>query len=564
MQRPTCTDVRIRSTRDAHIIFHAVSLGILKAINRRLDPDERAQLRSGCVYAWEERGQHTEVTGLGIERFTEGRRWGPSRVRDEFLFYYEKSPPTHVREKENPMHVDPRRKEWDPLVKQTYSVWVDSPRGRRKWHLTAYFTQTTVDQLQTVDDIPILANLEVPPSKYISTRLGKPRRIDEHHQNDTVHDFFRSTSAPAHRTYAPFPLPYEVTPPSHPSHPSRAPRSPPPQVQYEYPAEARRNLADTSRHDADFSTAHQSQQRHSGDSLTLPPLHALSIPGAAGPSDRRYAGQPPSQQNPSHQGDIPAQYDSGNSQVQYGYPTNGYSSPVAPHPQQTPYYPPTPTSAQTPQYGSPAYPTTYYASDGAIREIPYAAPQVPSHPTQPAHCHASKYSVTPTTPVNQTYPDSYTSSYPHADTYSRPRQAPPYTFMPPTPVEGQNVVRQPLPASIESHSQDSAIGQTCFTGMPAAAPPDYSSPTYRVRPSVDIGSHAGSHPSPLSESREDWEDAARHSPSLSPRSSTSSIGKRLDLAPLRSLTRAHPYSKPRDKFDDKALMAFSGRRNSFE
>lgn len=56
----------------------------------------------------------------------------------EFLFYYEKSPPTHVREKENPMLVDLRRKEWDPLVKQTYSVWVDGPRGRRKWHLSAF------------------------------------------------------------------------------------------------------------------------------------------------------------------------------------------------------------------------------------------------------------------------------------------------------------------------------------------------------------------------------------------------------------------------------------------
>ena len=82
MQQPTCTNIRIRSTRDAHIIFHAVSLNILPIISRRLDADERAALRSGCVYAWEERGPHTEVTGLGIERFTEGRRWGPSRVRD--------------------------------------------------------------------------------------------------------------------------------------------------------------------------------------------------------------------------------------------------------------------------------------------------------------------------------------------------------------------------------------------------------------------------------------------------------------------------------------------------
>lgn len=51
-------------------------------VTRRLDADERLALVSGCVYAWEERGPHTEITGLGIERFTEGKRWSPSRVRD--------------------------------------------------------------------------------------------------------------------------------------------------------------------------------------------------------------------------------------------------------------------------------------------------------------------------------------------------------------------------------------------------------------------------------------------------------------------------------------------------
>ena len=92
MQQPTLTNARIRSTYDAHLILHAVSLGILAAIHRRLDSDERAALCSGCVYAWEERGQHTEVTGLGIERFTEGRRWGPSRVRDVRFFPFRRCP----------------------------------------------------------------------------------------------------------------------------------------------------------------------------------------------------------------------------------------------------------------------------------------------------------------------------------------------------------------------------------------------------------------------------------------------------------------------------------------
>ena len=55
-------------------------------VTRRLDAEERLALKSGCVYAWEERGPHSEITGLGIERFTEGRRWSPSRVREVCIF----------------------------------------------------------------------------------------------------------------------------------------------------------------------------------------------------------------------------------------------------------------------------------------------------------------------------------------------------------------------------------------------------------------------------------------------------------------------------------------------
>jgi Gti1/Pac2 family transcription factor len=55
MQQPTCVKTRIRSIQDAHRIFYAVRLGYLPLVRRRLDPAERAALRSGCVYVWEER-----------------------------------------------------------------------------------------------------------------------------------------------------------------------------------------------------------------------------------------------------------------------------------------------------------------------------------------------------------------------------------------------------------------------------------------------------------------------------------------------------------------------------
>ncbi|KAF9020387.1 hypothetical protein BDZ89DRAFT_958434 [Hymenopellis radicata] len=92
MQTPTCKNVRIRSIRDVHKIFAAVELGWLKMITSRLDTDERRELCSGCIDVWEERGPNTEVTGLGMESFTDGRHWSPSRVRDVSLPVFPRAP----------------------------------------------------------------------------------------------------------------------------------------------------------------------------------------------------------------------------------------------------------------------------------------------------------------------------------------------------------------------------------------------------------------------------------------------------------------------------------------
>jgi hypothetical protein len=121
-----------------------------------------------------------------MERWTDGLNWGPSRVRDEFLFYQEKD-------------VDPRDDAGDPstrwarnvqrrpsgsgipvapepLVKQTYSVTVnlpgDTPGTTRKWHLTAYFTQSAIDNLYTVDDFPEVGRQRVPAGMFASARVG--------------------------------------------------------------------------------------------------------------------------------------------------------------------------------------------------------------------------------------------------------------------------------------------------------------------------------------------------------------------------------------------------------
>ncbi|KAJ6629455.1 Gti1/Pac2 family-domain-containing protein [Mycena sp. CBHHK59/15] len=181
MQRPTATGLRVRSPADAHVIFHAVSLGILPMITRRLDTEERRAISSGCVYVWEERGgPNTEPMGLGIERWTDSIRWGPSRVRDEFLFYHEKEPDqmesldlSYDSDTPSPLGYRPSHVLRENLIKQTYSVFVETIKGRRKWHLIAYFTQNSVDYLQSVDDVPYLVRLRVPHGLYKSARSAK-------------------------------------------------------------------------------------------------------------------------------------------------------------------------------------------------------------------------------------------------------------------------------------------------------------------------------------------------------------------------------------------------------
>ncbi|EKM54719.1 uncharacterized protein PHACADRAFT_98202, partial [Phanerochaete carnosa HHB-10118-sp] len=199
-QRPTLTNTHIRSVADAQKLFYAVQLGMLPKIERRLDAVERKRLRPGDVYVWEERGATGLFAGasagvavVGIERWTEGLSWSASRIRDEFLIYFENvkkkergvdreghraryvihprpvlSPFTQVyRSLENQVL---REGDRDMYIKQTYSVLRLDPR---KWHLNAYFTKSTEGNLNTIDTIPWLRDLEVPEGIFTSARQSK-------------------------------------------------------------------------------------------------------------------------------------------------------------------------------------------------------------------------------------------------------------------------------------------------------------------------------------------------------------------------------------------------------
>jgi Gti1/Pac2 family transcription factor len=78
-QSPTLSGVRLRTVNDALKVFHAVAQGHLPMIVRRLDFEERKGIKSGNIYVWEERNASTSRTGLGIERWTDGHQYTPSR-----------------------------------------------------------------------------------------------------------------------------------------------------------------------------------------------------------------------------------------------------------------------------------------------------------------------------------------------------------------------------------------------------------------------------------------------------------------------------------------------------
>ncbi|KAJ7626584.1 Gti1/Pac2 family-domain-containing protein [Mycena polygramma] len=184
----THPSLHIRDVADAHKILEAVRLNILPLIRRRLVAHERAQLRSGNVFVWEEQdSEHDE----GLVRWTEGRRWSQSRMRGDYLFYEEKIETTHEEKQakaarraskasELPIALPapPKRKDRpakvDGLTKQTYSVTVRMPgvSAIRKWHIVAYFSASDYMHLPVVDNYDYLRSIRVPDGIFTSNRTA--------------------------------------------------------------------------------------------------------------------------------------------------------------------------------------------------------------------------------------------------------------------------------------------------------------------------------------------------------------------------------------------------------
>ncbi|KAJ7131308.1 Gti1/Pac2 family-domain-containing protein [Mycena epipterygia] len=179
----THSALHIRDITDAHRVLEAVRLNILPLIKRRLVPYERAQLRSGNVFVWEE-SEYED----GLVRWTEGRRWSQSKMRGDCLVYEEKIETTFaerqakaarramkVSESPQPIPAPPRRKDRPSkvggLTKKTYSVTVQLPgaAATRKWHVVAYCSACDAADLPVIEDYDYLRNIRVPSGVFVNS-----------------------------------------------------------------------------------------------------------------------------------------------------------------------------------------------------------------------------------------------------------------------------------------------------------------------------------------------------------------------------------------------------------
>ncbi|TFK49530.1 hypothetical protein OE88DRAFT_1609995, partial [Heliocybe sulcata] len=163
MQKPTLTNIRIRSVEDAHVILYATHRGFLNVITSRLDADERQALRPGDVYVWIEGNHQADITGLGIMRWTDGRKWSQSRTRDEFLYYEEEDPNGDYARADRGTLSGKRPQR---MVKQTYSAMVAPTALRGPYRIYTYYTDNSIRLLGTIDAIPELRDLQVPPGLF--------------------------------------------------------------------------------------------------------------------------------------------------------------------------------------------------------------------------------------------------------------------------------------------------------------------------------------------------------------------------------------------------------------
>ena len=153
----------IKTPQDALIVFEACRTNQLVRVQRRLSSKERTQIRSGSVFAWDERE-------AGMRRWTDGRTWSPSRVLGSFLTYRELDTKRRPRRPSSSIHSNSKASSTcsykrDGLIKQSFSICTSA---NQKLHLISYYSKADVlsGKLQQPSNDPMMNSINIPKGLY--------------------------------------------------------------------------------------------------------------------------------------------------------------------------------------------------------------------------------------------------------------------------------------------------------------------------------------------------------------------------------------------------------------
>ncbi|KAJ7235394.1 Gti1/Pac2 family-domain-containing protein, partial [Mycena rebaudengoi] len=209
----------IRNIDDALKVLEAVRSNVLPLIRHRLCAHERAQLKSGNVFVWEESSRDCPEGGL--VRWTEGRKWSQSRFRRDCFIYREKlsfvgktkSQRLTARHRclirsSSSCTSDKYKEHVHELTKKTYSTVLCMPGSSvaRKWHLVAYFSDCDKDRLPVIENYEYLKYIQVPPGVFLTTHK-LPYSLQSiqspHHSRDIADQkTYMKASRPPSRTFS--------------------------------------------------------------------------------------------------------------------------------------------------------------------------------------------------------------------------------------------------------------------------------------------------------------------------------------------------------------------------
>ncbi|KAI7824019.1 Gti1/Pac2 family-domain-containing protein, partial [Kickxella alabastrina] len=146
----------VSTSEDALALFEACRLGYKQRVPRRLSDDERAAIRSGSVFVWEE-------TESGMKRWTDGRSWSPSRVQGCFLTYHEWE--GRRRAQRHPGWSGSLCQWENGMLKKALSI---RTTDGKKLHIIAYYSKEdhAHRRLMTPTSDPNFPRLVVPPNLY--------------------------------------------------------------------------------------------------------------------------------------------------------------------------------------------------------------------------------------------------------------------------------------------------------------------------------------------------------------------------------------------------------------